>query len=106
PLSPGTSDLTIELYNGAGSPTTLDKRANANIDSQVNDSGIANWTHTFSPSFFSETLVTVARDYRGQLPYTGTDEIASTLGLPNPFNGIGFPRLPYSLFSSTGPGTS
>jgi hypothetical protein len=104
--SPGTTERTSDPYNGAGSPTTLDRRANANVDSQVNDSGIANWTHTFSPTFFSETLVTVARDYRGQLPYTGTEEIASTLGLPNPFNGIGFPRIPYSMSSSTGPGMS
>ena len=104
--SPGTSERTSDPYNGAGSPTTLDKRANANIDSQVNDSGIANWTHTFSPTFFSETLVTVARDYRGQLPYTGGEEISSTLGLPNPFGGIGFPRIPYSMSSATGPGMS
>jgi hypothetical protein len=81
-------------------------RANANIDSQVNDSGIANWTHTFSPTFFSETLVTVARDYRGQLPFTGTEEISTKLGLPNPFGGVGFPRIPYSMSSSTGPGMS
>lgn len=104
--SPGTTERTSDPYNGAGSPTTLDGRANANIDGQSSDSGVANWTHTFSPTFFSETLVTIARDYRGQLPYTGTDEIATTLGLPNPFNGIGFPRIPYSMSSSTGPGMS
>ncbi|MBM3735754.1 MAG: hypothetical protein FJW39_08200 [Acidobacteria bacterium] len=100
--SPATTERTSDPYGL--SPTTLDRRANANIDSGVNDSGIANWTHTFSPTFFSETLVTVARDYRGQLPYTGTEEISSQLGLPNPFNGIGFPRIPFSMSSSTGPG--
>ena len=76
------------------SPTTLDQKANAYIDEQQNDSGVANWTHTFSPTFFTETLVTIARDYRGQLPYTHGEEISSTLGLPNPFKGAGFPRLP------------
>ncbi len=91
---------TSDAY-GTG-PTTLDKRANANVDAGQNDSGIANWTHTFSPTFFSETLFTVSRDYRGQLPFTGTAEIASTLGLPNPFHGIGFPRLPYSLSPTAG----
>jgi hypothetical protein len=100
--SPGNTARTSDPYGG--SPTTLDQRANAYIDDQVNDSGIANWTHTFSPTFFSETLVTVARDYRGQLPFTGGEEIASTLGLPNPFNGIGFPRLPYSMSATTGVG--
>ncbi len=100
--SPGTTERTSDPYGG--SPTTLDKRANAYIDSQVNDSGIANWTHTHSPTFFWETLFTVARDYRGQLPYTGTEEIATGLGLPNPFNGVGFPRIPWSLSTSTGVG--
>jgi hypothetical protein len=57
---------------------------------------------TFSPTFFSETLVTVSRDYRGQLPYTHGEEIASTLGLSNPFNGIGFPRMQYSFSASNG----
>ena len=56
----------------------------------------------FSPTFFGETLFTVSRDYRGQLPYTGGAEIASTLGLPNPFNGIGFPRIPYSMTTNAG----
>ncbi|HUS07083.1 MAG TPA: TonB-dependent receptor [Bryobacteraceae bacterium] len=100
--SPANSERTNDPYGQ--SPTTLDRRANAYIDSGQNDSGVANWTHTFSPTFFSETLVSVARDYRGQLPFTGTEEISSTLGLPNPFKGVGFPRIPYSMSSSTGVG--
>jgi hypothetical protein len=100
--NPAESARTNDPYGQ--SPTTLDFRANAYIDSGENDSGVANWTHTFSPTFFSETSFSVARDYRGQLPYTGSEEISSTLGLPNPFNGIGFPRIPYSLSSSTGVG--
>lgn len=98
--NPARTERTNDQYGG--SPTTLDGRANAYIDSGENDSGVANWTHTFSPTFFSETSFSVARDYRGQLPYTGGEEISSTLGLPNPFNGIGFPRIPYSLSSTTG----
>ena len=102
--NPATTERTNDPYGQ--SPTTLDRRANAFIDSGENDSGVANWTHTFSPTFFSETLVSVARDYRGQLPYTGSEEISSTLGLPNPFGGIGFPRIPYSMSSTTGVGMS
>ena len=97
--SPARNALTSNPYGQ--SPTTLDNRANAFIDSGQNDSGIANWTHTFSPTFFSETLVTVARDYRGQLPFTGTEEISSKLGLPNPFGGVGFPRIPWSMSTNT-----
>ena len=98
--SPSNNALTSNPYDS--SPTTLDRRANAYIDDQQNDSGVFNWTHTFGPSFFAETLFTVSRDYRGQLPYTGGAEIASTLGLPNPFNGIGFPRIPYSMTTNAG----
>ena len=54
------------------------------------------------PRFFTETLVTIARDYRGQLPYTHSEEISSTLGLPNPFKGAGFPRLPWTMNTGTG----
>ena len=98
--NPSNGAQTSNPYDN--SPTTLDKRANAYIDDQQNDSGVANWTHMFSPTFFGETLFTVSRDYRGQLPYTGGAEIASTLGLPNPFNGIGFPRIPYSMTTNAG----
>jgi hypothetical protein len=36
----------------------------------------------------------VQRDYKGRLPIAATQEIASSkLGLPNPFNGLGFPRI-------------
>ena len=54
-----------------------------------------------SPTFFGETLVTVARDYTAIEPYTGNQEIDSRLGFPNPFHGFGFPRLPYTLNTST-----
>jgi len=93
--NPSIAAQTSSSYGS--SPATLDKKANAYIDEGQNDTGTANWTHTFSPSLFSETLVTVSRDYRGQLPYTHSEEISSKLGLPNPFKGIGFPRIPYTL---------
>jgi hypothetical protein len=75
------------------SPPTLDNKANLAADFGSNDSGVADWTHTFSPTLFSETLFTISRDFRGLEPGTGTEEITSTLGLPNPFHGIGFPRV-------------
>src|SRR5450432_104019 len=87
------SNLSIAGNAVSNSPPTLDGKANISIDAGVNDSGVANWTHTFSPTFFSETLVTISRDFRGREPGTGTQEITSTLGLPNPFHGFGFPRI-------------
>ncbi len=83
------------------SPATLDGLANIAVHAGVNDSGVANWLHTFSPTFFGETLVTFSRDYTAIEPGTGTQIIDSQLGFPNPFNGFGFPRLPYSLNTGT-----
>jgi hypothetical protein len=44
-----------------GGPTTLDGRANAATDRGENDSGVVSWTHTFSPTFFSDHLQHTAR---------------------------------------------
>jgi hypothetical protein len=75
-----------------GGPTTLDGRANAATDGGVNDSGVASWTHTFSPTLFSETIVSVQRDHRQITPIV-MEDISSQLGLPNPFHGLGFTRM-------------
>ncbi|MBS1826104.1 MAG: TonB-dependent receptor [Acidobacteria bacterium] len=82
----------------AGTPTTLDGRGNGAIDEGQNDSGVASWTRMFSPSFFSELNVSFMRDYRGQIPLGGLGNIPGELGLPNPFNGGGFPRVQQAGF--------
>ena len=74
-----------------GGPTTLDGRANAATDGGENDSGVASWTHTFSPTFFGETIFSVQRDHRQITPIV-MEDISSQLGLPNPFHGLGFTR--------------
>ncbi len=89
--SPALQRFTTSL---GGGPTTLDGLANGALDANENDSGVASWAHTFSPTFFSETIVSVQRDYKARLPIAPDQEIAnSKLGLPNPFNGLGFPRI-------------
>ena len=92
--SPGYQEFTTAL---GSAPTTLDRKANAAVSDSANDSGAASWTHTFSPTFFSETLVSVQMDTLGRLPIAHSEDIATRLGLPNPFGGLGFPRI-----SSTG----
>ena len=52
---------------------------------------MVSWTHTFSPTFFSETIFSVQRDNRNITPIV-LEDIATQLGLSNPFNGLGFPR--------------
>ncbi len=87
--NPNTRQSTTSL---GGGPTTLDGRANAYIDAGENDSGVASWTHTFSPTFFSETIFSVQRDHREITPIVNQD-ITTQLGLSNPFKGVGFPRI-------------
>ena len=58
-----------------GGPTTLDGRANAATDAGENDSGVASWTHTFSPTFFLETVFSVQRDHREITPIVMEDKI-------------------------------
>jgi hypothetical protein len=92
--NPAFQRFTSSLGSGAlaSSPTTLDGKGNGALDDQANDNGVVSWTHTFSPTFFSETFGSVQRDYRGRLPIAPED-IATQLGLPNPFGGLGFPRI-------------
>ena len=57
------------------------------------DSGVFSWTHTFSPTFFSEFNANgFQEDYSFHVgdPYTN---YAGQLGLPNPFNKTGFPAI-------------
>ena len=101
--SPSFAPYTNDPY-GSG-PTIGNSQtgivANAGVTEGVDDNGVATWTHTFSPTFFSETRATVTKDFRTQRPYAQQD-FATQLGLPNPFGGLGFPRIPYSLSTSAG----
>ncbi len=83
------------------SPTTLDGRANAFGIEERNVSGTASYTHTFSPQFFSETLVNLAWFDSQFLPGAGLGNISAELKLPNPFGGGGFPRLRDTGFGMT-----
>ena len=99
--NPHTQSSRSTPFNAA--PTCLDGRCNAISILGRNDTGVANWTHNFGPTFFGETQLSVSRDYFASEPYgAGNADIASTLGLPNPFNALGMPRIRYSMAASGG----
>ena len=75
------------------SPTTLDRNANGSVWNSSTDSGVANFTHTFSPTFFSESSVAISTQQWLLVPISGLVDIDSRLGLPNPFGGQGFPTI-------------
>ncbi len=80
-----------------GSPTMLDEAGNVTFRPVRDDSAVLSWTHTFSPTFFSETLASGSNE--DLFIYVGTDNInhADRLGMPNPFHETGLPN-----FSGTG----
>ncbi len=80
-----------------GSPTMLDEAGNVTIRPVRDDSAVISWTHTFSPTFFSETLASGSNE--DLFIFVGTDHLnhADRLGMPNPFRETGLPN-----FSGTG----
>ncbi len=74
-----------------GSPILLDGSGNVDPVDTRNESASLSWTHTFSPTFFSETIASgAAEDYWFQVG-TNTVNFADQLGLPNPFKKGGRP---------------
>jgi hypothetical protein len=75
------------------SPTTLDRSANGNWRPIRNYTGVVNWNHTFSPTFFSETSFNVGSEDLNFFNVGDDKKWADTLGLPNPFSEYGFPNM-------------
>ncbi|MGH9662467.1 MAG: carboxypeptidase regulatory-like domain-containing protein, partial [Bryobacteraceae bacterium] len=82
---------------GGGSPVLLDEAGNVTFRPVRDDSAVVSWTHTFSPTFFSETLASGSNE--DLFIFVGTDHLnhADRLGMPNPFKETGLPN-----FSGTG----
>jgi hypothetical protein len=93
-----------EQANGLNGPAPVapDGSFNLYAPKGQNESGVLSWTHTYSPTFFGETLFTVGRDYHAELPGSGTKQFAAALGLPDPTGFYSFPRLEALGFGSNG----
>jgi hypothetical protein len=80
--------------SGNGAPTA-NKEANVTFLPMSAIAGALSWTHTFSPSFFVETLFN--RTWQSTQTITGPvgaqKDWSKELGLPNPFGEIGFPNM-------------
>lgn len=66
--------------------------ANYNRETAPNTSLALSWVRTFSPSFFNELLLSGSHENWWYKAYDGRN-FADMLGLPNPFNAGGFPRI-------------
>lgn len=97
-----SGNRTIASNSGSNGAPLLNNTTNLVYNIYPSHDGVVSWTHTFSPSFFSEFLF--SDSYEHFQFYTGTganQDIDSILGLPNPFNGLGWPAI-----SNTGYGTT
>ena len=67
-------------------PTMLDGSANVIYIPAQDVTAVISWTHTFSPTFFSETLATGSQeDWQVANTLTNRPNLVDELGLPNPF---------------------
>ncbi|MBI4902654.1 MAG: carboxypeptidase regulatory-like domain-containing protein [Acidobacteria bacterium] len=88
----GVRDSFAQSGNN-NSPTTLDNAANGTWRPIRNYTGVVNWTHTFSPTFFSETSFNVSSEDLNFINVGDNKKYADQLGLPNPFDEYGFPNM-------------
>lgn len=84
--------LGTATNNGVPTPN---QEANVTYLPMTGIQGSLSWTHTFSPTFFVETLF--SRNWQGTQTIAGPPDkqadFAKQLGLPNPYGEIGFPIL-------------
>jgi hypothetical protein len=80
---------------GNTGPPTANNEANVTYLPMATVAGALSWTHTFSPTFFVETLVN--RTWQSTKVVTGPPDnqqnFSQTLGLPNNYDEIGFPSI-------------
>ena len=76
-------------------PVTLDSLWNSQDNTERMQNGSVTWNHTFSPTFFVETVATGGRmDWRFDLlEPTANQNLAPKLGVPNPFGIPGAPNM-------------
>ncbi len=85
-----------------GSPVLKDEVGNLEGQIVPNYSGMTSWSHTFSPTFFVETVFSGTSE---DLNFTPVEDLgpgknlADQLNLPNPWNAPGLPDFPNAGFN-------
>ncbi len=94
--SHGTSNnMQRRAYNTNGNPITSDDLWNRETYYELSHTGMASFTHLFSPTFFVETVGTVSRiDWQYSMNQASANmDVSAMLGTPNPFKVDGAPYL-------------
>jgi hypothetical protein len=84
-----------------GSPMLLDGSGNIVYTPVRDDTGVFSWTHTFSPTFFSETIASGSGEDWAVFSALEPIDYATRLGLPNPLKKIDLPYMNNMGFGMT-----
>ena len=87
-----TQSSAKQLYQYAGQ-ITLDQLWGGTLRTAPNKAVSGTWVHSFSPTLFSETMVSVTRDNQLRGNGNGKTDYSAALGLPNPFKSVTVPQL-------------
>ena len=87
--------MNRRAFNTAGNPITSDDLWNRETYFERSNTEMVSWTHTFTPTFFVETVATgSAINWLYSLNQASAQEnISAKFGTPNPFNVNGAPYL-------------
>jgi hypothetical protein len=95
-FSHGQSDqMNRRAFNTAGNPITSDNLWNRETYWERSNTEMISWTHSFSPTFFVETVATgsaINWQYSLNQP-SASQNISAQFGTPNPFNVNGAPYI-------------
>jgi hypothetical protein len=107
-FSYGLNDqMNRRAFATAGNPITSDNLWNRETYLETSNTAMTSWTHTFSPTFFVETVGTLSLiDWQYSLNQESAKQnISAQLGTPNPFDVNGAPvlnNLGYNAISYAG----
>ena len=107
-FSYGVNDqMNRRAFATSGNPITSDNLWNRETYLEKSNTAMTSWTHTFSPTFFMETVGTVSLiDWQYSLNQPSANQnISAMLGTPNPFDVNGAPvltNLGYNAISYAG----
>jgi hypothetical protein len=87
--------MNRRAFATAGNPITSDNLWNRETYHEISNTAMTSWTHTFSPTFFVETVGTFSLiNWQYSLNQESANQnISAMLGTPNPFDVNGAPFL-------------
>ena len=88
-----TNAMSATLRPAATGVPTLDGFGNSRTNTYPNKSLAATWNHTFSPTFFSETMFSASRSVFTNFSGDPSRRYSTELGLPNPNGQPGYPVI-------------